>query len=239
MSDIQTRTVNYAHAGTALEGFLASPAADTPRPAVLLVHEWRGLGDHVRARAEQIAGWGWHGFAVDVFGVGVRPVTVEDCSANMMIYVNDRDLLRARLHAALDWIRAQPGVDGTRIAILGFCFGGLASMELARSGADIQLAASFHGNLSTRDPAEAKNIRCPVLACHGADDPLVTQDIVAGFEREMSDAGVDWTVVQFGGVLHSFTNPQANDPGFGTVYDAGADRRAFGLLRQYLDDVFA
>lgn len=239
MSDIQTRTVNYAHAGTALEGFLASPAADTPRPAVLLVHEWTGVGEHVCARAEQIAGYGWHGFAVDVYGAGVRPTAVEDCAATMNLYVNDRDLLRARLHAALDWIRAQPGVDPARIAILGFCFGGLAAMELARSGADIRLAASFHGNLSTRDPAEAGNIRCPVLACHGADDPLVTQDVVAAFEREMSGAGVDWTVVQFGGVMHSFTNPAAGDPGFGIVYNAGADRRAFGLLRQYLNDAFA
>ncbi len=240
MTDIQTRTVDYGHAGTALEGFLASPAGEGVRPAVLLVHEWGGVGSHVQDKAKLIAErFGCHGFAVDVYGKGVRPVSVEECTATMMTYVDDRDLLRARLQTALNWIRAQPGVDGARIAIIGFCFGGLAALELARSGADIRLAASFHGNLSSRDPAEAKNVRCPVIAFHGADDPIISQALVAGFQKEMGDAGVDWTVVQLGGAVHSFTNREADAREQGLAYDAAADRRAFAMLGLWLEEAFA
>ncbi|PWV64663.1 dienelactone hydrolase family protein [Plasticicumulans acidivorans] len=239
MSTIMTRSVEYTHDDVLLEGFMASPSAPQARPAVLLVHEWGGIGAHVQARARQIAErLGYHALAVDVYGKGVRPTSREACAETMMLYVNDRDLLRARLQAALEWVRMQPDVESGSIAIAGYCFGGLAAMELARSGADILLAASFHGNLSTRDPAEAKQISCPVVAFHGAADPLVTQDVVAGFEQEMSAAGVDWTVVQFGGVMHSFTNPDANDPDFGTVYNAQAAERSFAMFGQYLAAAF-
>lgn len=240
MTDIVTRTIDYDCAGTPLQGYLASPGGGGGRrPAVLLVHEWSGVGEHVCERARQVAGeLGYHGFAVDVYGRGIRPESVEDCSATMMIYVNDRELLCRRLQAALAWIRAQPDVDATRIAILGYCFGGLAALELARSGADLRLAASFHGNLSHRAPAARGAVRCPVVAFHGADDPLVTQDVVAAFQREMTDAGADWTVVQFGGAVHSFTNRAAADRGFGIEYHAAADRRSFAMLAQYLAEAF-
>ena len=135
-------------------------------------------------------------------------------------------------------LRAQPGVDPDRIAIMGYCFGGLCALDLARSGADIRGAISFHG-LLLPNGLDPRPIKARVLALHGYADPMVPPEQVVAFGKEMSDAGVDWQLHAYGGVLHAFTVPEANDPGFGTVYNAGAERRSWRALVDFLEEIFA
>src|SRR5437899_2871385 len=153
------------------------------------------------------------------------------------VYKNDRKLMRSRATAGLEILRKQPLVDAKRVAAIGYCFGGTTVLELARAGTDIAGVVSFHGDLATPHPEDAKNIKCKVLALHGADDPFVKPEIVAAFENEMRKAGVDWELVAYGNAVHSFTNPGAgNDAGKGAAYNEKADRRSFQAMRSFFDE---
>ncbi len=148
---------------------------------------------------------------------------------------NDRPLMRARAQAALETLRKNPLCDPRRVAAIGYCFGGGVVLELARSGADIAGVASFHGNLDTPNPDDAKNIRAKVLVLHGADDPHVNAAQVAAFQQEMRNAKVDWQMIFYGGAVHSFTNPASgDDPSRGVAYNAAADRRSWDAMKSVL-----
>jgi dienelactone hydrolase len=238
---VVTETVEYKQGDTVCEGVLAyDDASDAPRPGVLVVHEWNGVGKYVVHRCEMLAALGYVAFAADIYGKGVRPQTTDECAKTAAIYRGkDRSLIRARARAALDVLLANKLVDKKRVAAIGYCFGGTAVLELARSGAELAGVVSFHGALDTPNPDDAKNIKCKILACHGGDDPFVTADAVAGFEKEMRDAHVDWQLVKYGGTVHSFTNPDAGgDNSKGAAYNAASDKRSWAAMQAFFGEIF-
>jgi dienelactone hydrolase len=239
-AEVRTKVVEYKEGNTSLEGFMAwDDAAKGVRPGVLVVHEWTGLGKYVKSRAEQLAKLGYVAFCADIYGKGVRPSTPEEAGKTAAIYKGDRALTRARVSAALAQLLADPQVDPKRVAAIGYCFGGMVALELARSGANIAGTVVFHGDLSNPNPADDKNIRCKVLALQGGDDPFVTERDVEAFEARMRAAGVDWQVNQYGGAVHSYTNPDAgNDNSKGAAYNASADHRSWRAMQDFFAEIF-
>jgi len=235
------KTVDYRQGVTVLEGYLAyDDAFKGKRPGVLVLHEWNGLGTYVKHRVEQLARLGYVAFGADIYGKGIRPATPEAAAREAAKYRGaDRSLLRERGLAGLDELRKQPNVDAGRLAAIGYCFGGTAVLELARSGADLKGVVSFHGGLDTPNPADARNIRAKVLVFHGADDPHVPPPQVAAFQEEMRKGGVDWQMVFYGGAVHSFTNPDSgNDLSKGVAYNEKADRRSWEAMKLFLAEIF-
>lgn len=237
---IKSETVEYWHGDVALEGYLAyDDAREGQRPGILVVHEWKGVGAHVKANADKLAALGYVALAVDIYGKGVRPVSNEQAGAEAGKYKKDRALLRGRILAGLDRIKQHPRVDPDRIAAIGYCFGGTTALELARSGAPVAGVVSFHGGLDSPTPSDAKNIKAKVLVLHGADDPLVSPAEIAGFQDEMRKGGVDWQMISYGGAVHSFTNPEAGqDPSRGIAYNERAARRAWDAMCQFFNELF-
>jgi dienelactone hydrolase len=236
---IQKKQIQYTCDGVNFDGFYAfNDSVKEKKPGILIVHDWTGVTDFNRSKAEKLAELGYVGFAVDMYGNGANGKTKEEKSALMKPLVEDRKLLLLRLQSALKAIRELPFVDPNRIAIMGYCFGGLCALDLARSGADILGAVSFHGNLSRPSFTGDETIRAKVLALHGADDPLVPKTQVSDFEKEMTAKKVDWQLYVYGGAMHSFTNPLANDPDFGTVYNAKADHRSWRAMKDFLTEIF-
>jgi dienelactone hydrolase len=237
---IQTKTVEYRQGDTILEGFVAwDDAIKGPRPGVLIVHQWLGLTDYEKHRAEMLAQLGYVAFCADIYGKGVRPQNTREAGALAGKYKGDRPLLRARVNAGLDALRRQPLVDPKRVAAIGYCFGGTAVLELARSGADVAGVVSFHGGLDSPAPADGKNIKGKVLVCHGADDPFEPPADLAAFESELRGAGVDWQLIQYGGAVHSFTQPMAgNDNAKGAAYNEKADKRSWEAMKQFFAEIF-
>ena len=237
---VKTRIIEYKQGDAVLEGYLAwDDAKSVKRPGVLVVHEWTGLGPYMKQRAEMLAKLGYVAFAADIYGKEIRPATQAEAAKTAGIYKNDRSLMRARVKAGLDTLTAQKFVDPERLAAIGYCFGGTSVLELARDGADIKGAVSFHGGLSTPTPQDAKNIKGKILALHGADDPFVKADEVAAFQDEMRKAGLDWQFVSYGGAVHSFTNPGVgNDNSKGAAYNEKADKRSWEAMKIFFKEIF-
>ena len=203
--------IEYRDGESLLEGFLCyDEALPGPRPAVLICHAWRGRDDFVERKARRLAWQGYACFGLDNFGKGKRGTSPEECSALMDPFMKDRRLLLKRLQAGLTTARAMPIIDSQRIVIMGFCFGGLCALDLARSNANIRGAVSFHGMLNPSGFTEPK-VRAKVLMLHGYDDPLAPPEDVLAVAREFTDAGADWQLHAYGHTAHAFTNPQAQD----------------------------
>lgn len=239
-AEIRLETVEYQQGDTVLEGVLAyDPTMSSTRPGIVVVHDWMGVSDYVKDRARQLAELGYVVLAADIYGKGVRPETREAAAAEAGKYRADRALLRARVRAAVDVLKKRLEVDPTRIAAIGYCFGGGTVLELARDGADIAGVVSFHGNLDTPNPADAKNIKAKVLVLHGADDPHVPPAQVTAFQEEMRTAGVDWQLVMYGGAVHSFSNPGAgSDYSQGNAYNEKADKRSWIAMKDFFKELF-
>jgi len=236
---IQTQTIEYKQGEATLEGVLVyDDAVKTKRPGVLIVHQWKGVTDNEKKRAAMLAGLGYVAFCADIYGKGIRPPTPTEAGAEAGKYKSDRALLRARVNAGLAVLRKNEFVDASRIAAIGYCFGGTTVIELARSGADIAGVVSFHGGLDSPTPADGKNIKCKVLACHGADDPFVAAKDLAAFENEMRDGGADWQLVQYGGAVHSFTDWNADGSMKGAQYNEKADKRSWEVMKQFFGEIF-
>ena len=237
---IVTQSVEYKQGDTTLEGYLAYDDSFTgKRPGVLVVHQWMGLTDYEKHRAEQLAQLGYVAFCADIYGKGVRPKDTSEAGALASKYKTDRALLRARVNAGLEVLEKSEWVDTARVAAIGYCFGGTTVIELARSGAKIAGIVSFHGGLDSPTPADGKNIKCKVLVCHGADDPFEKPSDLAAFEDEMRQANVDWTLIKFGGAVHSFTQPMAgNDNSKGAAYNERADRRSWAAMKMFFGGIF-
>ena len=237
---IHTETVEYKQGDATLEGFVAyDDAIQGKRPGVLVVHQWMGLTDYEKKRAEMLAQLGYVAFCADIYGKGVRPQNTAEAGAQAGKYKSDRQLLRARVNAGLEALRHQPLVDSKRIAAIGYCFGGTTVLELARSGADVAGVVSFHGGLDAPNPDDGKNIKCKVLVCHGADDPFSSPQDIAALENEMRKGGVDWQLIKYGGAVHSFTQPMAgNDNSKGAAYNEKADKRSWEAMKQFFAEIF-
>jgi len=237
---IRTEVVDYRHGGTVLEGYLAyDDSIQGKRPGVIVVHEWWGINNYVRMRAEQLAKLGYIAFAIDMYGKGVRAKDAKEAGSLSSTYRSDRALMRSLANAGLEVLRNHSLTDVNRIAAIGYCFGGTTVLEMARSGAQLVGVVSFHGGLGTPNPEDAKNIKGKVLVLHGADDPAVPPDQVMAFQDEMRKGGVDWYFVSYGGAVHSFTNPDSgSDPSKGAAYNGKADKRSWEAMKLFFAEIF-
>ncbi len=213
-AEIRTSIIEYKQGNTVLEGYLAyDDQIQGQRPGVLVVHAWKGLGEYEKRRARELANLGYVAFAADIYGQGIRPKNNQEAAAQASIYRSNRELMRQRVKAGLQFLKQHRLTIADKTAAIGYCFGGGVVLELARSGTDVGGVVSFHGNLDTPNPKDALSIQGKVLVLHGADDPFVPMEQVEAFTQEMGDAKVDWQLVMYGGAVHSFTNPKAgNDP---------------------------
>ena len=237
---IVSNTVGYLDGDVLLEAFFAFDDSLTGRrPAVLINHTWAGRDDFVAEKAKKIAALGYVAFAVDMYGKGVLGTTVEENAKLMQPFMDDRHSLAKRMQAALYAVKLLPWVDDSKVAAMGFCFGGLCALDLARTGAYLKGVVSFHGLLGAPDNTEDNSIKAKVLVLHGHDDPMGPVEQVIAFEQEMTKAGVDWQLHTFGNTMHAFTNPVANNPDFGTVFQPDADRRSWLLMENFLTEIFA
>jgi dienelactone hydrolase len=233
------QTVDYTEGTTPLQGYLVyDDSVSTQRPGVMVVHQWMGLTDYERMRADMLASLGYVAFAADIYGRGVRPKDTAQAQAESARYFKDRALYRARLAAGLARLEQEPLVDQARIAAIGYCFGGAGVLELARSGAPISGVVSFHGVLDTSNPADAKNIRTRILVCQGADDPYAKPAQREAFINEMEGGQVDYEMILYGEAVHAFTQKDAgNDPSKGVAYNAEADRRSWQAMKDFFGEV--
>lgn len=223
---IEEKVVTYDHNGTTLEGFLVHDAAIAgPKPAVVIVHDWSGLREYPKARAHMLARLGYFVFCADVYGQGRRFEKQEDCEAEAGKYYGDLPLLRARVGAAYDWVVLDERTDNSRIAVIGYCFGGSAALEFARTGAPLAATVSFHGGLGAHEPADVEKITGPLLILTGGADPVVPDEDVVAFQNELrTREDLDWTVTTYAGAPHAFTLPGL------PVYREVADRRSWRAM---------
>jgi dienelactone hydrolase len=237
---IRSEPIEYKVGDKTFEGqFYFDDADSTPRRAVIVCHEWWGLNDYAKRRAEQLAQSGYVAFAADMYGKGVNAKTMEEAAKMSSALKNDRPALRARVNAALSALQSRKEVNPKKVAAIGYCFGGTTALELARSGADIVGVVAFHAALNTPTPDDAKNIKGKILACHGADDPFVPPAEVAAFLDEMKKAKVNYQFNTYGGAVHTFTNPAAgNDPSKGQAYNEQADKRSWQAMHDFFAEVF-
>ena len=242
-ASLVTKTVPYTAAGdkTALEGVLVyDDAVKAPRPALVLVPNWLGINAPNLEQAKLVAGEKYVVFVADMYGKASRPKSTEDAPKLAGAVRGDPKLMRARVAAALDTLKAQkaPAFDVKKLGAIGFCFGGTGVLELARAGGDVAGVVSFHGGLAPLMPdAPAKGVKAKVLALHGADDPNVPPKDVEAFENELRAAKADWQLVKYGNSVHSFTDPDAKSPGR-AEYNAQTAKRAYAAMNDFFDELF-
>jgi dienelactone hydrolase len=229
--------IEYRDGEVLLEGFLCyDESFPGPRPAVLICHSSAGRDEFVERKARRLAWQGYACFAVDNYGKGKRGSTPAESSALMAPFMKDRRMLLRRLQAGLQTAVALPIIDARRVAVMGFCFGGLCALDLARGNSDIRGAVSFHGLLKPSGFTEPK-VRARVLMLHGYDDPLAPPEDVLAVAKEFTDAGADWQLHAYGHTVHAFTNPVAQNRAGGLQYDEAADRRSWHALEEFLAEV--
>ncbi len=236
-----TQKVAYKQDGAVFQGFLAyDDAVSGKRPGVLVVHEYWGLNDYARKRAEQLAGLGYVAFAGDMYGEGRVTTDPKEAARWAGELRGNPPVLRARAQAALKVLTDNSRVDPRRLAAIGYCFGGTTVLELAASGADLAGVVSFHGGIPKLTPEEAKAIKARILILHGADDPHVPAADIAAYQEALRQAGVDWQMVYYGGAVHAFTNPAAgSNKASGVAYNASADRRSWRAMQDFFKEIFA
>lgn len=230
--------VSYTEGEDAFDVFVATPECPGPRPTVVICHAWGGRDDFAEGKAQSLAELGYIGAAIDLYGKGKRGLDKASSEALMMSVVREPEVLRRRLRRAFDVVRGLDGVDAGRMGTIGYCFGGLCSITMARMGLPLRGAVSFHGLLKV-DGEPRERVQARVLVLHGQDDPLVPPSDVGAFVEDMKRLDVDWELHVYPRVMHAFTNPKANDADFGTVYDKGADARSWNSMRRFFEDVFA
>ncbi len=238
---MKTETLEYRDGDVTLKGYLAYDDQTAQKmPGILVMPEAFGLGVNAKSRAERLAALGYVALAGDPYGDGFETSDLQEAIKLATPLMTDPAKFRARGRAGLDKLASLPQVDSSRLAVIGYCMGGTFSLELARDGAPVKGVVSFHGNLATQKPAEADKTKGKILVCHGAEDPFVPQDVVNAFEKEMTEAGVDWQLISYGGVVHSFTNPHAANVGNpGIAYNKAADERSWQSMRNFFNEIFA
>lgn len=240
---VQGKEVTYSNNGETLKGYIAyDDAIKGKRPGMLVVHEWWGHNEYARKRARMLAQLGYTALALDMYGDGMQARHPEEAGKFASEVAKNLPLAKARFESAMKFLKEQPTVDPDNIAALGYCFGGSVVLQMARLGEDLKGVASFHGGLSTETPAQQGKVKARIISFTGADDPMIPPEQVAAFKREMEQAGVDYKVVVFPGVKHSFTNPAADENGrkfnLPLAYDAAADKQSWEETREFLAEVF-
>jgi len=239
-AEIRTQPVEYRDGKQILEGYLAyDDATESVRPGVLVIPEWWGLTDYPKRRATMLAKQGYVAFVADMYGKGQVTNDPKQAAAWATPLRSDRALMRERAGAGLDVLLANKLTDKTKVAAIGYCFGGTTALELARGGAPLAGVISFHGDLSRTENEGPDNIKCKILVCHGADDPMVTPASVMTFVDEMKLAKADYQINVYANAVHAFTNPEADGhhiPGIG--YSESADKRSWMALNDFFSEVF-
>lgn len=242
-ANVRGEEITYESDGVMLKGYLTYDASISgKRPGVLVVHEWWGHNDYVRQRARMLAEMGYTALAVDMYGDGKQAAHPGDAKKFMMEVMSNMPVGVERFKAAKAVLNAHPTVDPTQTAAIGYCFGGAIVLHMARSGMDLDVVASFHGNLSTKTPAQPGDIKAKLLVATGADDPFVPPEQVAAFKQEMADAKADMTFIAYPGAVHAFTNPGATAMGekfeLPLAYNQQADEQSWAELEKLLQQQF-
>jgi dienelactone hydrolase len=239
---VTTREVEYRSGDTVLKGYLAESATKGKRPAVLVVHEWWGHNEYARKRARMLADLGYVALAVDMFGDGKTAQHPDDAGKFAGEVMKNKAVGEARFNAALDFIKQLPEVDPERIAAIGYCFGGGVVLHMARIGADLKGVVSFHGSLATDSPAQPGKVKARVLVFNGEADKMIPPEQVAAFKEEMNKAGAPFRYVGYAGVMHSFTNPDADNYAkkfnLPLAYDKKADLDSWAETKKFLKEIF-
>ncbi len=240
MADLVEKPVSYKAGGIEFEGWAAYDEKQPGRrPGVLIVHQWTGVSDHEKMRARMLAELGYNVFCVDVYGKGIRPQPPAS-GVEAGKYKKNRTLLRERVTFGLQQLLQDARTDVSRVACIGYCFGGTAAIELGRSGAAVKGVVSFHGGLDSPSPADGRNIKGKLLALHGADDPFVPAADMAAFEKEMKEAGVDYQRVSYPGAVHAFTQKAAgHDNSKGAAYNEAANKASWEEMQKFFAKIFA
>lgn len=237
---IHTQKIEYQDGAEVLEGYSAyNKNLPGKRPVVIVVHDWSGCNDFARQKAEKLAELGYLGFAIDMYGKGKVGTTIEEKSALMQPLKDNRTLLRQRILAGFEMAKTLAMADTAKIGAIGFCFGGLCALDLARSGAEVKGVVSFHGLLDAPTDLANKAIKAKILALHGHDDPLANPAAVNAFQTEMTKAQVDWQTHVYGNIQHAFTNPAAHDKVHGLVYNELAAERSWQTMKDFFKEIFA
>jgi dienelactone hydrolase len=242
--DIKTEEVAYTGDSITMKGYIAYDASlSSKRPGVLVVHEWWGHNEYARKRARMLAELGYVAFALDLYGGGQKADHPEDAGKFAAAIMQNMPGAKARFLAALDVLKSNALTDPTRLAAIGYCFGGGIVLNMARLGVDLKGVVSFHGSLGAMQPAQAGAVKAAVLVCNGADDPFTTTEQIEAFKKEMTDANVRFTFVSYTGAKHSFTNPDADTLGkkfnIPLAYNASADTASWSEMRTFFSSVFA
>lgn len=239
-TDTVKKEILYSKQGTQFQGFIVSPkAVRKGSPGILMIHNWMGVTDETIHQAERFARLGYTVLTADIYGKGVRPQDPTAAGTQAGIYKKDRKLFRERLNLALDQLKKIEGVDASKLAVVGYCFGGTGAIELARSGAPVAAVISFHGGLDSPKSTDGTNIKGHVLALHGAIDPYVSASDVDAFESEMKANKVDYQLVKYSGTVHSFTEVGAGtDISKGAAYNETSDKRSFLAAENFLNEIF-
>jgi len=235
---METTLIPYTEAGNEFDAFVARPDGAGPHPAVMICHAWGGRSETTEANARRLAELGYVGAAIDLYGVGKRGHDKASSQALMSALVGEPAVLRRRLAASFEAVRGIDGVAPKRIGATGYCFGGLCAILCARMGLDLRGVVSFHGLLRIGEELDA-DVRAKILVLHGQDDPMVPPDHIGAFAEEMKRIHADWQLHAYPHTVHAFTNPNASDPDFGTVYNENADRRSWVEMTRFFADVFA
>jgi len=238
---MKSEAIEYKDGDVTLKGFVMYDDSKTgTRPGVLVNPEAFGLGPHAKARAERLAQLGYVALAADPYGNGAIAKDLNEAMALATPLFSDPAKLRARAHAGLKTLAAHPLADSSRLASIGYCMGGTFSLELARDGAALRGIVSFHGGLQTQRPAAAGQVKAKILVCTGNDDPFVPAEQIKGLIEEMTKAGADWQIINYGGTVHSFTNPDADSLGNPALkYNKSSDERSWKAMTDFFGEIFA
>jgi dienelactone hydrolase len=239
-AEIKMEPAEYKQGDATLKSELYFDDARTgPRPGVLVIPEWWGLNDYARSRAKQLAELGYVAMAVDIYGDGFTTTDPAEAGRRAGQFKNDRQLLRARATAALAELKTNANVNPAQTAAIGYCFGGMTVLELARSGADLKGVVSFHGSLDSPSPEDGKNIKASVLVLHGADDPFISAANMEAFQKELRDSDADWQLIIYSNANHGFTNPNNEKLGMdGVGYNKSADKRSWKAMKVFFSEIF-
>lgn len=243
-ADLHTESIEYEQGGISLQGFFAyDNSISGARPAVLVFPEWWGVNEYIKQRTRMLAELGYAALAADMYGGGQLAANADEAAGMMNAVLHEMETGSARIRAAYQCLIDQSQADSSRVAAIGYCFGGAMALHAARIGMDLRGVASFHGALGSFHKPAPGEVKAKLLVCHGTEDAMVTDQDVAAFKTEMTNAGVDFKFVAYEGALHGFTSREASENakkyGLPIGYNAEADTASWEEMRQFLDAVFA